>query len=161
MERTSGDHGFIEYVVEKYSDMVVRIAYQNLKNQADDEDVTQEVFIKLLKQPDFNDEEHLKAWLIRVTINQCKDLRKFAWFRKRQPLDEQWKPRGEKQLGILDEIWKLPKDDRNVIYLYYYENYTVPEIARILGKNENTISSRLTRALKKLKTILAEEGVKI
>lgn len=161
MERTSGDHGFIEYVVEKYSDMVVRIAYQNLKNQADDEDVTQEVFIKLLKQPDFNDEEHLKAWLIRVTINQCKDLRKFAWFRKRQPLDEQWKPRGEKQLGILDEIWKLPKDDRNVIYLYYYENYTVPEIARILGKNENTISSRLTRALKKLKIILAEEGVKI
>ena len=148
-------------MVEKYSDMVVRIAYQNLKNQADDEDVTQEVFIKLLKQPDFNDEEHLKAWLIRVTINQCKDLRKSAWFRKRQPLDEQWKPRGEKQLGILDEIWKLPKDDRNVIYLYYYENYTVPEIARILGKNENTISSRLTRALKKLKTILAEEGVKI
>lgn len=72
MERTSGDHGFIEYVVEKYSDMVVRIAYQNLKNQADDEDVTQEVFIKLLKQPDFNDEEHLKAWLIRVTINQCR-----------------------------------------------------------------------------------------
>lgn len=141
--------------------MVVRIAYQNLKNQADDEDVTQEVFIKLLKQPDFNDEEHLKAWLIRVTINQCKDLRKSAWFRKRQPLDEQWKPRGEKQLGILDEIWKLPKDDRNVIYLYYYENYTVPEIARILGKNENTISSRLTRARKKLKTILAEEGVKI
>jgi len=148
-------------VVEKYSDMVVRIAYQNLKNQADDEDVTQEVFIKLLKQPDFNDEEHLKAWLIRVTINQCKDLRKSAWFRKRQPLDEQWKPRGEKQLGILDEIWKLPKDDRNVIYLYYYENYTVPEIARILGKNENTISSRLTRARKKLKIILAEEGVKI
>lgn len=153
------DNDFIQNAVEQYSDMVIRIAYQNLKNQADAEDVTQEVFIKLLKQPKFNDEDHLKAWLIRVTVNLCKDLRKSAWFRKRQPLDEKWQPHSEKQLGILTEIWKLPKNYRNVIYLYYYENYTVPEIARILGENENTISSRLTRARKKLKLILIEEGV--
>jgi RNA polymerase sigma-70 factor (ECF subfamily) len=140
--------------------MVIRIAYQNLKNQADAEDVTQEVFIKLLKQPAFNDDNHLKAWLIRITINQCKDLMKSDWFRKRQPLDENWQPHSEKQLGIISEIWKLPKNYRNVIYLYYYENYSVPEIARILGENENTISSRLTRARKKLKIILIEEGVR-
>lgn len=160
MSKPFVDNDFIQLAVEKYSDMVIRIAYQNLKNQADAEDVTQEVFIKLLKQPAFNDDNHLKAWLIRITINQCKDLMKSDWFRKRQPLDENWQPHSEKQLGIISEIWKLPKNYRNVIYLYYYENYSVPEIARILGENENTISSRLTRARKKLKIILIEEGVR-
>lgn len=158
MNISSVDNDFIQYVVEKYSDMLLRIAYQNLKNQRDAEDVVQNVFIKLIKQPAFQDEGHIKAWLIRVTINQCKDLNKTFWFRKVEPLKEQWVPFTNEEEGVLRELFKLPKDYRNVIYLYYFEGYKISEIAGILNKKENTISSQLTRAKKRLKNILLEGG---
>jgi len=142
-----------------YADMVLRIAYQNLKNKTDAEDITQEVFIRLVQTNAFENEEHIKAWLIRVTINLCKDFRKTAWFRKRTSLTTtDWLPFSEEQQGLLEELWQLPSKDRNIIYLYYYEGYSVPEIARILHKNENTLSSQLSRAKKKLKCLLVEGG---
>lgn len=155
---SSVDNDFIQYVVEKYSDMILRIAYQNLKNKSDSEDVTQDTFIKLIKQSEFMDEAHMKAWLIKVTINKCKDLNKTAWYRKTESLTEIEIPFTEDEAGILEEVFKLSSDYRNVIYLYYYEGYNISEIASILGKKENTISSRLTRARKKLKNILVEGG---
>ena len=148
----------IDAVVEKYSDMIIRIAYQNLKNQSDAEDVAQEVFLKLMREEEFEDEGHRKAWLIRVTINLCKDVNESAWNRKTEGLIETWETVDREQLRVLDELWELPKDYRNVVYLYYYEELTIPEIAKILKRKENTISSWLTRARKKLKTILVEGG---
>lgn len=151
------DSDFIQNAVSKYLDTVLRIAYQNTQNQADAEDVAQEVFIKLMKQPKFNDEGHLKAWLIRVTVNQCKDLKKSFWHRNTVAIsDDRQAPEAPDQ-EVWHELWKLPKDHRNVIYLYYYEEYTVPEIAEILGRKVNTVSSWLTRGRKRLKQIL-EEG---
>lgn len=148
----------ISDTVEKYSDMVIRIAYQNLKNYADAEDVAQDAFIKLLNPPSFVDDEHMKAWLIRITINLCKDLKKSAWYRKSTPLIEGSCNFTMEEQGVLNEIWRLPVHYRNVVYLYYYEKYTVHEIAKILEIKDNTISSWLTRARKKLKNMLLEGG---
>jgi len=149
---------FIQNMVMQYADMVMRIAFQNTGNQADAEDVAQEVFLKLMRRPALNDEAHAKAWLIRVTVNQCRDLKKSFWQRQTVPLSGQWREPQPEAREVFAELAKLPRDYRNVIYLYYYEDYTVPEIAKILGRKENTVSSWLTRARKRLKQIL-EEGV--
>lgn len=158
MDKSLVGNDLLRYAVERYADMVVRIAYHNLKNQSDAEDITQEVFIKLLKHPGFQDDGHMKAWLIQVTINQCKDFRKSFWQRKTEPLAEEWESFDKEQQHMLDELWKLPPDYRNVIYLHFYEGYTLTEIARILNRNENTVGSWLRRAKKKLKNLLVEGG---
>jgi len=146
----------LQRAVEQYADMVVRIAYQNLKNKADAEDITQEVFIKLLQQPDFNDDEHMKAWLIRVTINQCRNFHKSFWQRNTDPIARDWETFDDEQQYLFDELWKLPPHYRNVLYLHFYEGYTLSEIARILNRNVNTVGSWLGRGKKKLKGLLIE-----
>lgn len=148
----------IDAVVEAYADMILRIAYQNLKNKADAEDVMQEVLLRFMKEEEFVDEGHLKAWLIRVTINLCKDTNKSAWNRKTEGFAQRNEPSHKDESQVLGELWDLPIPYRNVVYLYYYEEFTVPEIAKILKRKENTVSSWLTRARKKLKTILLEGG---
>lgn len=102
----------------------------------------------------------MKAWLIRVVINLCKNLKKSSWHCKNQILFDDWKPFSEKQQETLVELWKLPQNYRNVIYLYYYEGYNISEIAKILDKKENTISSQLTRARTRLKSLIIEGGYK-
>jgi len=158
LNESSVDNDFIQSAVEAYLDMVFRIAYQNTANYSDAEDVTQEVFIKLMKERRFISEEHMKAWLIRVTINLCKDLKKSFWHRRTESLPNEWQPAEGPQASFMDELRRLPKNYRNVLYLYYFEGYTVPEIAKILGNKENTVSSWMTRARKKLKTLIMDGG---
>ncbi|MDE7422771.1 MAG: RNA polymerase sigma factor [Lachnospiraceae bacterium] len=149
-------------IVEKFSDMIFRIAYQNLFHINDSEDVVQDVFLKLLKQKDkcFNDYEHLKSWLIRVTINQCLDYKK-SFFRKNTvPLEDFEIPYEQEEKKILEELYQLPKDYRNILYLYYYEGYTIKEIAKILGKKQNTVNSKLTRGRNQLKKLMEVENGK-
>ena len=147
-----------ERIIRQYSDIIYRIAVHNCQISADAEDIMQEVFIELLtKCPCPDDPEHLKAWLIRVTINKCRSLHRLAWRRKSVPLEECAELAQPEQSSVMEEIWQLPETMRNVIYLYYYEDYTIAEIAKILGKNANTVSSTLQRARRKLKDIL-EEG---
>lgn len=149
----------IQDIVSDYSDMLIRIAFQNIKSLSDAEDIVQGTYIKLINSDsNFNNEEHLKAWLIRVTINQCKDHFKSSWFRKTMLITENMNFLAPEEKGIMDEIFSLNKNQRNVIYLYYYEGYSIKEIANMLDKNVNTISSLLHRARKKLKTIILEEG---
>lgn len=145
--------------VEKYADLLFRIAYQILENNADAEDAVQNAFLRLLCASPFDEEAHRKAWLIRVTVNLCKDLRKSAWYRKRTELSESSSAPSQEQQDVLDEIWKLPARYRTVIYLYYYEEYTVSEISEILRRNKNTVASRLARARKMLKQILMDGGI--
>ena len=143
-------------IVEQFSDMIFRIAYQNLFHINDAEDVVQDVFLKQKKQKDkcFNDYEHLKSWLIRVTINQCLDYKK-SFFRKNTvPLENFEIPYEPEERGIMEELYQLPKDYRNILYLYYYEEYTIKEIAEILGKKQNTVNSKLTRGRRRLKKIM-------
>lgn len=144
-------------IVDTYSDTLIRIAYQNTKNMSDAEDIVQEVYIKLMKcHKSFKSMEHLKAWLIRVTINRCKDHFKSAWFRKTTELKEDAVLIHQESEPVMEEIFMLERMDRNIVYLYYYEGYTIKEIAQILKMKENTVSSKLQRARKKLKIILQE-----
>ena len=148
-----------EKIIRQYSNMIYRIAVHNLNNTADAEDIMQEVCIELLTKFQGNkDDEYIKAWLIRVTINKCRSFRRLVWQKRRESLDDHIDLEAPEHTGIMEEIRQLPKDYRNIIYLYYYESYTIAEIAEILGKKPNTVSSNLQRARKKLKTILTEGG---
>ncbi len=147
-----------EKIIRQYADMIYRIAMHNLKNPADAEDIFQEVCLTLLtKNAPLFDDVHIKNWLIRVTINKCKNFIKSHWQSKTEALDLSRENSNETQNLIPELVYSLPKKYRNIVYLYYYEEYTVPEIAEILGENKNTVNSRLQRARKKLKEIL-EEG---
>lgn len=159
MEQLFVDSNCIEYMIQEFSDMLVRIAYQNLNNPSDAEDIAQEVFLKCIKaNVTFKDHQHMKAWLIRVTINQCKDHNKSAWFQKNTRLVEDTIVFPTIETKVLEELEQLPIHYRNIIYLYYYEEYTLAEIAKILHKSINTISSQLQRSRKKLKSIILEGG---
>lgn len=148
-----------EQIMRQHADMIYRIALQNLKNEADAQDVFQEVCLSILtKNAPLDDNVHIKHWLIRVTINKCKNIKKSLWHQKTEPLDLDYSKGGKDQrIDEFELLYTLPKSYRNIIYLYYFEEYTVPEIAQILGENKHTVNSRLQRSRKKLKKIL-EEG---
>jgi RNA polymerase sigma-70 factor, ECF subfamily len=153
------DSDLLTNAIEKYTDLIFRIAYQYLQNRMDTEDVVQETFIRLLRAPTFNDDKQMKIWLIRVTINLCKDIKKSTWYRKTTSLDDNnYYKLSKEQQNVMEDIWRLPAKYRSVIYLYYYEEYTISEIATILNTKQNTVNSWLTRARKKLKNILVTGG---
>lgn len=148
----------LEKNINKYKNMVYRLAFTYLKNSHDADDITQEVFLKYVTlDKTFQSDEHLKSWLITVTINHCKNLLKSSWFKKTQPLDENIQFEQQKNSNLYHAVMTLSKDYRTVIYLFYYEDYSTKEIASMLGKNESTIRSHLARARKKLKNILLED----
>ena len=145
-------------IVENYSDMIFRIAYQYLFNKYDAEDIVQEVFVKLLtKRVIFKDEEHIKSWLIRVTINQCLDYKKSLTKKNTVPIENMEIPFEQKEGEILKELQLLKEDERNVLYLYYYEGYTSVEIAGILKKPQSTIRNYLHEARAILKERLGDD----
>lgn len=148
----------INRAVDEYSDMVRRLCMLHLKNYADTEDIFQTVFLKYaLSSVEFESKEHEKAWMIRVTINACKDLLK-SFFRKHtvsiDQLIEQPAPVPQDHRKVLEAVLSLPKKYKDVVYLHFYEGYTAPQISEILGKNVNTVYTLLTRAKKILKTKL-------
>ena len=139
----------VNRAVEQYADTVRRICLVHLKNYADTEDIFQTVFVKyLLHTAPFASPEHERAWVIRVTINACKDLLRSVFHRRTVPLEEvsELPAPPEEHRAVLQAVQALPGAYRDVVYLHYYEGYTAPEIAGILGKNVNTIYTRLSRA---------------
>lgn len=150
-------------VIDLYSDMIRRICLLHLKNQADTEDVFQEVFLKYILHCDvFENAEHEKAWFIRVTLNACKDFLKSLFRHRTVPLDLISEETGNvisEYSDILETVLSLPDKYKNVIYLHYYEGYTAKEIGRILNKKENTIYSLLSRGRELLKLELGGDGI--
>ena len=144
--------------VQKYSDAVYRAAIHNSRCTADAEDVVQDVYEKLLHyNGTFESEEHLKAWLLRVAINRCRDLTRAA-HQKDTELDENLPaPDAFEDGSVLDAVRALPENYRNAIYLHYYEGYTAAEIGRMIGAPSNTVLSWLRRARAQLHTMLKEE----
>lgn len=134
----------------------------HLKNHADTEDIFQTVFLKyVLSSVSFESEEHEKAWFIRVTINACKDLLKSFFHSHTVPLDkiaEQPALLPPDYRDVMDAIRSLPPKYRDVVFLHYYEEYSAPQISRILGKNVNTIYTLLTRSKKMLREKLEDDG---
>lgn len=142
----------VKQVIEKYSDMVYRIALTRCGIVENAEDVFQDVFMKYSqKMPKFESEEHEKAWLIRVTINLTKNINNSAWNRKIVTLDENIEFETKEQEDIFSIVCSLPRDYKTVIYLSYYEGYKVKEISEILKKSEGTIKTWLFRARQMLK----------
>lgn len=147
-------------LVEAYADMILRISYQYLKQTCDAEDICQTVFLKYFTgNCQFDSAEHEKAWIIRTTINACKDHMKSAFFRRTVPLEEAAAMAAPQipDSGILEAVRTLPRNYRISIYLYYYEGYSAREIGDILGKSEGTVVQYLSRGRKKLKQLLTQE----
>lgn len=144
-----------------YGDMVRKICIVHLKNQADTEDIFQTVFLKyMISDVTFENDQHEKAWIIRVTVNACKDLLK-SFFRKRTvSLDElgsQFTQMDEEKREVLEAVLSLQEKYRDVVYLHYYEGYSAVEIADILKKKPNTVYTLLARAREQLKERLGGE----
>lgn len=151
----------VNRVMEDYADMVRRICFVHLKNRHDTEDVFQNVFMKyLLYEGSFESREHEKAWFARVTINACTDWLRALSRRKWVPLDalaEECAVLDEPSREVLEAVLKLPEKYRDVIYLFYYEEYPAVEIAKILGRKENTVYTWLSRAKEILRERLGGE----
>lgn len=148
----------VNRAIDLYSDTIRRICMLHLKNAADTEDIFQTVFLKYaLSDVCFENNEHEKAWLIRVTINACKDLLKSFW-KHTIALDEiieQPSNISPDHKEVLEAVLSLPARYRDVVYLHFYEGYTVPEISQILHKNVNTVYTLLNRSKQMLQKKLA------
>ena len=156
MEYTNKNQ-YLEKMVEKYSNMIYRLALIRTKTKENSEDVYQDVFLRLAKKmPDFKSEEHEKAWLIRVTINCSKNLLNSKFFKNTSELKEDIPFETEEKHNIYYSVQKLPIKYKTIVHLYYYENYKIKEISQILKMKENTVKSYLARAREKLK--MEEEG---
>lgn len=149
-----------ERAVEEYSDMVTGLCLVRLGNKHDAEDCYQNVFLKLYKNSEMLNEkqEYLKAWLIRVTLNECKNKFRFWSRHKTETLDfvnDYYDDSRDRQL--MECVMALPEKNREAIYLHYYMGYTVAEIATITKSRENTVKSRLKRGREMLKEYLTED----
>ena len=152
----------VNRAIDRYADTVRRLCMLHIKNYADTEDIFQAVFLKYaLSSVSFESDEHEKAWLIRVTINACKDLLK-SFFRSRTiSLDdilEQPAALPPDNREVLETVLALSSKYKDVVYLHYYEGYTAPQISRILGKNVNTVYTLLTRSRQILKERLGGDA---
>lgn len=145
----------INDILTKYSNLVYRLALARTKNKADAEDVFQEVFLRLVnKKPVFENEEHMKAWIIKVTVNCSSKLLTSAWFRRTVPLIEELKFETKEKSEVYYSVLELPMKYRTVIHLFYYEDLSIAKISEILSIKESTIKSQLLRARQLLKTKL-------
>lgn len=166
-ERSQRTGDAVHEIILTYSGMVYRLAYARTGNRADAEDVYQEVFFKFfLTNPPIQGEEHLKAWLIRATIHTSVNLLRSAWRRRFQPMPDRYdapQPDGagpEENQSVRDALCRLPRSQRVALHLYYYEQLSAEEIARILGEKSSTVRSRIKRGREKLKSLLLQTEVK-
>ncbi len=155
------DRAEFGYYAEKYKDTVYRVALNFMGNAQDAEDAVQETLLKLyLSRERFQGEEHVKRWLIRVGLNFCKNAARDA--KRRVPTPPEDLAAGipfeaEEQIGLFTAVMSLPEKYRVPLYLFYYEEYSVREIARILELSESNVTTRLQRARGMLKKELVEE----
>ena len=155
----------IEVLINEYQRNLFAAAFSICKNAEDANDVVQETFIQYYtSKKEFVDEQHLKAWLIRVAVNKSKDITRSFWRRNKVNLPPEELP--EKSLEscmypvemrLFDEVMRLPEKTRIVIHLYYYEDMSVREIAHILMSTEGAVKMRLSRGRNILKASLQEE----
>lgn len=145
---------------ERYLDMVYRIALNWFRRSADAEDAAQNAMLRLWRaEEEFQGEDHLRRWLVRVTLNECKRISSHPWRKRTVPLENCPEPvfSDPARQTLYQEVMDLPIKYRVPLYLYYYEGYKVDEVGKLLGLNTSTVQTRLARARAKLKTQL--EGV--
>ena len=150
----------IREVVIKYSDMLYKICLVILCNEQDVQDAIQDTFCRYLeKKPDFRNEEHEKAWLIKVATNICRDMIRFRVRHPKVSIDEVENIlAAPEQRETIKELLELPIKNKTVIYLHYVEGYSIKEIADILGITESAVKSRLLRGRKQMRDTVRMEG---
>ncbi len=143
-----------ERLVNAYSDLILRLSYTWLKSAQDGEDICQTVLMKLLTEDrTFDSPEHERAWVVRTAINACKDeLRAFR--RRAVPLEAVPEAPEPPRSDVLEAVTALPGKYREAIYLFYYEGYSIGEIAALTGRSEAAVSAHLSRGRKKLRELL-------
>lgn len=161
MQNILRSDAFLCQAMETHGDAVYRLALCRLGSRADAEDVYQEVFLRLLRDTtDFRDGEHLKAWLLRVTLSRCGDLRRAAWFRRTAPLEaapDAPAPEQDDHGDLWQALRSLPDALRTAVWLHYVEGYATEEIAALTGSRPATVRTRLHRARKQLRCMLEGE----
>ena len=145
-------------VFNQYADMVYRLAFARTGNRYDSDDILQEVFLRYLRhEADMTDDAHRKAWLIRATINCSKSLLGSAWMRRTVGLKDDLYTEMKEHSEVYYAVLGLPRKYRTVIHLYYYENYSVAEIAQLCSSRPSTVKSWLYRARRQLEQKLKGE----
>ncbi len=152
------EHNIFLVHAEKHKDTVFRISLSYLGNTYDAEDVVQEVFMKLyITTKHFATDDHVRYWLIRVTINTCKNLLRSSWKTKNVAFDQVTVPvavfERSEQEDLYQAVMELPEKYRTVLYLYYYEELSTKEIARLLKITVTSVTTRLSRARDQLKEV--------
>lgn len=148
-----------EQAVRDHANTIFRVAYHAVKDRPEAEDVTQTVLLRLYQYGgEFQSGDHLKHWLLRVTVNESRKVLRSPWRRRTVPLED-WDAvaKGPEEQGVLEAVMTLDAKYRLPVYLYYYEDCSVREIAAALGTNPSTVQTRLQRAREKLRNILTEE----
>ncbi len=160
-------HAWVGELYEKYANDVLRVSYFYLADRQQAEDVTQDVFIRLMENKPVLKEGSEKSWLLKVALNRCRDLWRSAWVKRVLvgspvleilPAKDEVEDRIEKE-SLLQAVNSLQPEIREVFILFYYQGYSIAEIATILEVPEGTISSRLSRGRKKLRAILGDEDM--
>lgn len=147
-----------EAILDAYGNSILRYAYSYLHNMSDAEEVLQDTLVQFLKTaPAFENQQHEKAWLLRVAGNLSKNRLAYNAVRKTDELKDELAAENREDLSFVwDAVKLLPEDHREAIHLFYYEGYPTKQIARLLGKKESTVRSDLRRGREKLRTVLKE-----
>jgi RNA polymerase sigma-70 factor (ECF subfamily) len=144
--------------IEQYSNTIYKVAFSYTRDRTVAEDILQNVFLKYMTASiEYHGEEHKKAWLLRVTINECKKSYFSLWNLRKIPLEDVYSFQEPEKHAVFFAVMDLPVRYRLIIHLFYYEELSVKEIGQVLHLNENTIMSRLYRGRKLLKDILEVE----
>lgn len=150
---------YIQYVLDTYSQTLIKLSYTYVRNICDAEDIAQDVFVSLLKRgKPFDSPEHEKAWLLRTTINKSKNHMKSSWIRRTVSLsdneDSETDNAMDEKTQVMEAVLSLPEKYRTVIHLFYYNGYSINEIADIVGKKPATVGTLLARGRNLLKDML-------
>lgn len=169
MKQMTEDKAVLQQKIEQYADMLYKLAFSQMKNTQDAEDVVQEVLYQFIKNTKpFESVEHEKAWLIRVTLNACRKIWRSTWYKHTVPftmsqdvaekddMDDKLILK-EKEQEILKAVMNLPRKYREVIHLFYFENMSIKAICEVTGRKTNTVTSQLTRGRDMLQKTLKEE----
>lgn len=162
------DEDHFSAMYEKYADDVLRVSYFYLGDRQKAEDVTQDVFVRLITNNPVIEEGREKAWLLKVALNRCRDLWRGAWLKRvvlGSPVFELIPApdeieKAQDQQALMSAIHSLPESFKDVMLLHYYQGYGIAEIAQMLDLPEGTISSRLSRGRKKLEQLLKGEDAR-
>lgn len=162
------DEEKLQLKIDEYSAMLYKLAFFQLKNFQDAEDVVQDVFYQYIRTaPAFENREHEKAWFMKVTLNGCRKIFRCAWYRRRDALPVPELPGEssmerdvlvkERRQEVLEAVFSLPGKYREVLHLFYFEDLSIKQIMEVTGRKESTVTSQLTRGRELLRKKLKEE----